>query len=348
MKRIINVPIESLEERYSANWARWFPKEFERLRVNFITINPTPLSDKIRDGRFLDICGTNYYKAMQLAEICKLTYEGKITNNDAFLIHDYWYPGIEMLAYIRDAMKIDFKIYGLLHAGTYDETDFITQVGMGYWGEHLENAWLRICDKIFLQTQWHKNLIVSKRDVDPKKLVITGHPTYYEQDPSKFKKEKIVVFPHRLDPEKHPEMFDYLASVLRSEFPDWKFVRTKEVTRTKQEYYDLLERATIAVSYASQENWGNAMIEATFARCYPIVPDRIAYAEMYHPIFKFGTMAESIAIVRDIIIMKERSYGDWQGHRMQKYDFPLNQNRFDLLKKGEHAIENMVNEIMKG
>src|SRR3990167_7207885 len=115
MHRIIDVPIEPLEERYSANWHRWFAKEYERLNVPYIRINPATLSDKIKDGRFLDICGTNYYKAMQIAEISRLAYEGQITKDDVFLIHDYWFPGIEALAYIRDAMKIDFKICGLLH-----------------------------------------------------------------------------------------------------------------------------------------------------------------------------------------------------------------------------------------
>src|SRR3972149_633567 len=211
--RVILLPIEPLEERYSANWLRWFPREFEREGVDYVMINPTPLSDKIKNGRFLDVCGTNYYKAMQITEVARLAYNGQITNNDIFLILDYWFPGIEALAYIRDAMKIDFKICGLLHAGTYDENDFITQCGMEYWGRDLENSWLKICDRLFLQIEWHKNLICSKRDVDPKKIIITGHPTYYEQDPTKFVKEKIVVFPHRLDKEKNPDKFDYLASI---------------------------------------------------------------------------------------------------------------------------------------
>ena len=73
--KIFNVPIESLEERYSEQWNIWFPKEFKRLNIDFETIYPTPLSDKIEQGAFLDVIGTNYFKSMQLARISRLFSE---------------------------------------------------------------------------------------------------------------------------------------------------------------------------------------------------------------------------------------------------------------------------------
>ena len=46
-------------------------------------------------------------------------------------------------------------------------------------------------------------------------------------------KENLIVFPHRLDKEKCPEVFDSLAKQL----PEYKFVKTLEVTKNKKEYY---------------------------------------------------------------------------------------------------------------
>ncbi|MFH1506334.1 MAG: hypothetical protein ABIE94_05105, partial [archaeon] len=241
MKRIIFIPIEPLIERYSANWLRWFPKEFDRLGINYVMINPRPLSDKIRDGSFLDISGTHYYKAMQLAEISRMIYNYQITDNDVFFIADAWYSGIEALAYMRDGLGLDFKIAGILFAGTYDPNDFLTKKGMEYWGKDLENSWLRIYDKIFVGSDFHKRLICSTRDADPKKISVVGHPSYYEG--THCEKENIIVFPHRLDEEKNPHLFDSLSVMVEESFPDWKCIKTKEVCKTKQEYLDLLERA---------------------------------------------------------------------------------------------------------
>ena len=61
--KIINVPIEPLEQRYSADWIRWFDREFTEAGIEFTTVIPEPLTDKIVRGSFLDVAGTNYFKA---------------------------------------------------------------------------------------------------------------------------------------------------------------------------------------------------------------------------------------------------------------------------------------------
>ena len=161
--KIWNVPIESLPDRYSADWNKWFPAEFARLGVQFETIYPEPLSDKIRDGSFLDVCGTNYFKAGQLKLLMEKFYQGEVGSGDVVFFHDLWFPGIEMLAYVRQGLGLDFKICGILHAGTYDPHDFLSKRGMGSWGESLENCWFNFIDKIFVATKFHKGLILQSR-----------------------------------------------------------------------------------------------------------------------------------------------------------------------------------------
>ena len=52
--------------------------------------------------------------------------------------YHYQPHGLEMLAYVRDGLGLKFKIVGILHAGTYDPHDFLTQKGMASWGRPLE------------------------------------------------------------------------------------------------------------------------------------------------------------------------------------------------------------------
>ena len=115
-------------------------------------------------------------------------------------------------------------------------------------------------------------------------------------------KENLIVFPHRLDGEKHPEVFDELARNLKKELPGWWFVKTKDVCKTKEDYYSLLGRAKIAVSCATQETFGYAMLEAAANGCYPITPDALSYAEM--PIYngwRYKTYEEMVAKSMDAV-----------------------------------------------
>lgn len=296
MRKIINVPIEPLEERYSAQWNRWIPAELSRLGVDHIHLDfIEPLSDKIRNGSFLDVIGTNYYKAKQLAELMDLIDRGQIVSGDVILLNDIWFPGLEMLAYVRDAIGRDFKIAGIAHAGTWDPYDFLSQKKMGRWGEDLENSWFEIVDYILVNSHYHKQLLKNSRTIDSDKIFVVGYPFKPEEfvEP-KPKKENIVVFPHRLDPEKQPELFDYLAIVLQKTFPDWQFIKTKDVWTNKKAYYDLLNRSKIAFSCALQETFGIAMVEATLCGCIPVVPDRLSYHHLYDKIFKYSEKEEAI------------------------------------------------------
>ena len=214
--RIILFPIEEISMRYSAQWMTWFQREFKNHGVEYIMIHPNPLSAEIRDGSFLDVCGTNYYKARQIAVFCDLAYTKQINNDDVIFLMDAWLPGLESIAYIRDGLGLKFKIVGCLHAGTYDPYDFLTKKGMGYWGKSLEESWFRIIDKIFVATEFHKRMLIHSRDVDPNKIKVTGWPIYHERETRSFEqKENIVVFPHRLNEEKNPQMFDLLKNILK-------------------------------------------------------------------------------------------------------------------------------------
>lgn len=348
MKRIIDVPIEALPDRYSADWQRWFEREYKNLNIPFLRVNPTPLSNEIRNGSFLDVSGTNYYKAMQIAEICKLIYTNDISDDDVFLFHDLWHFGIEALAYMRDGMNKKFKITGCLHAGSYDPYDFLSKKGMGFWGEDAENSWFKIVDKIFVATEFHRQLILSKRKCDPRKIVVTHWPFYYEQQPCE--KENIIVFPHRLDSEKNDHLFTELEMRFRMSKTEancsWKFLRTKLVCRTKQEYYNIIERAKIAISFADQETFGIAMMECLFADCLILVPNRLSYVNLYPPIFRYDSFDELYE--RMLMFMSEEYYNE-ESDDFLPFNYLLDaklDTKIKMQKLGGKAIERMIEEAL--
>jgi len=332
---LFDVPIEAIPERYSADWNVWFQHAYELERIEWVRIYPVPLSNEIKHGAFLDAIVTNHFKARQLAMICELFYKNKVKDGDAFLFHDMWFPGLEMLAYMRSMLDINFKIYGLLHAGTYDMYDRLAQKGMGSWGKFSEKSWMSLVDEIFVATEFHKNLLIETRDINPQKIYVTGFPIYNPSVKSVLK-ENIVVFPHRLDLEKQPHLFDFLQTQLSFKYPDWKFIKTKDVCKSKEEYYKILAKSKIAVSFALQETWGIAMQEAVILNCIPVVPARLSYMEMYDPIFQYDPNGTEDAIQEMINLVE---YFILHYDQMQEQ---VNQLKKVFLHKGAKAISIML------
>lgn len=336
---LLNVPIEPLEERYSVQWDRWFKDAFAQEEA-FTTINiyGGSTSGKINSGSFLDVVETNVYKLVQLMKILDFLKNVKKDEKVVIFFHDLWFPGLESIAYVRDGLGLkNLKICGCLHAGSYDEYDFLARKGMEVWARNIELGWFNgIIDKIFVATKFHRNLLIETRLwKNSHKIVVTGFPFFSNVKGEKVEKENIIVFPHRLDPEKNPQMFDEIQERIEPFLPDWKFVKSKEVTKNKEEYYQLLAKSKIALSFADQETWGIAMQEALDFGCAVICPDRLSYPEMYSEKFIFYNTED----LQNQIISIVYQWDDYQSLIVS--------NREQILYAGNRAIPNMIKEIME-
>jgi hypothetical protein len=287
---IVLLPLEPLEIRYTRDWAVQFPREMDKMNIDYKVVNGEPLTTKIELGSVLDAYGTNFWKASQMCELIRLMHNGTVRSSDTLLFADLWSPGIEALRYIANMGGARPAITGVLHAGTWDENDFLVRQGLRPYFRPIEDAWFNMFDKVFLGSQYHKYLILDNHKVDEDKLVVTGLPFY----PKDFCRKEIlrydnsVIFPHRLDREKHPEQFD----ALMKRHPELKGIKTAEHFTTKDAYYDELASASIAISCATQETFGYAMLEATALGCIPLVPNRLSYKELYPEIFRYNNLFE--------------------------------------------------------
>jgi glycosyltransferase involved in cell wall biosynthesis len=170
------------------------------------------------------------------------------------------------------------------------------------WSAGCEASWLAMLDMVFVGTKYHAGLLLERerdaqaitdRGVAP--IHVVGIPVAVSRGPEAVR-ERLVVFPHRLTPDKHPELFDYLALRVGEVHPDVKFVRTQDLKLSKPDYYDLLARAAVTVSFADQETFGISMVEAALLGSTPIAPKRLAYRETLDPKWLDRDMTEAFAL----------------------------------------------------
>jgi glycosyltransferase involved in cell wall biosynthesis len=299
MEPVIFVPIEQLEERYSAQWYGWFMEAFRRQGVEPIVVGDRE-ARCIKTGQFLDVHETNIYKAGQLKQVLEHIAAG--FRGTVFFM-DLWFPGLEALAYVRDALAEKIRIKGIFHAGTWDPWDYLTQRGMGQWAEMLERSWLKLADEVYVATGFHFELLSKRFDVllphlTRGKVKLVKFPVYEGRGEEQQEKENIVVFPHRLAPEKDPVMFEQVRQFYEEKHGmEAEWIRTKDVCKTKADYYRLLGRAKVAFSAARQETFGIAMLEAYNLGCLPVVPDGLSYQETIPSRYRYQKLEQAVRLI---------------------------------------------------
>ena len=297
------VDLESIPTRYTCEWKTHVPK---LLRDNGFDVHVVEgdqfIPEATTPGAFLNFGGTNMYKAKQVYHLAYLFTKGHIKAGDHIIFTDAWHPGIINVKYMSELLNIPVVTHGLWHAGSYDPNDFLGRlVGDKPWIRHAEQSMIASYDHNWLATTAHFDLMRKTYDIflNPT-FDRTGWPMEYTHNmiaPKLWsKKENIIVFPHRLAPEKRLDLFQELAS--RPELKHYQFCVAMEMNLTKTEYHELLQRAKFAVSFADQETLGISMYESACAGACPLVPTRLSYVEMYDPMFKQAdSIDEAVAAI---------------------------------------------------
>jgi hypothetical protein len=198
---------------------------------------------------------------------------------------------------MSELLGIPVTTHGLWHAGSYDPQDFLGRlVGDKPWVRHAEQSFYHAFDHNYFATTFHiemfgKNLL-GKTGYEPNfnvknKVVRSGWPMEYMDDTlveyKNMPKRDLILFPHRIAPEKQVEIFRDLAEHL----PQYEFVVCQDTRLTKQEYHTLLGQAKIVFSANLQETLGISCYEGALVDAIPMVPDRLSYSEMYYEGFKY-------------------------------------------------------------
>ena len=310
MSKIFLVDLEAVSTRYTGQWKDHVPQLLKKAGHDVQVISgPEDIPSATTPGAFLNFGGTNIYKSAQVEQMGRLFCNGAVHPGDHFIFTDAWHPGIINLKYMSELLGIPVVTHGLWHAGSYDPQDFLGRlVGNKPWVRHAEKSFYHAFDHNYFATDFHVKMFVTNllneyptenpwlgEDLEEilngkwPKFVRTGWPMEYMNDTlilyKGMPKRDLILFPHRIAPEKQVEIF----RDLKTHLPQYEFVVCQDQELTKNEYHTLLGEAKIVFSCSLQETLGIGCYEGAVVDAIPMVPDRLSYSEMYFDIFKYDS-----------------------------------------------------------
>ena len=299
MSRIFLVDLEAVSTRYTGQWKLHIPQLLKKAGHNVeVIFGPMDIPSATTPGAFLNFGGTNIYKASQVEQMGRLFCSGAVSPGDHFVFTDAWHPGIINLKYMSELLGIPVTTHGLWHAGSYDPQDFLGRlVGNKPWVRNAEKSFFHAFDHNYFATQFHidmagKNLLDANMGTmynykQLGKIVRTGWPMEYMQDTllmyKNMPKRDLILFPHRIAPEKQVEIF----RDLKEHLPQYEFIVCQDQQLTKNEYHNLLGEAKLVFSANLQETLGISWYEGSIVNAIPMMPDRLSYSEMAFDVFKY-------------------------------------------------------------
>jgi hypothetical protein len=302
------VDLEAVETRYTGQWKTHLPALLRKRGHNVQIISgPEDIPKATTPGAFLNFGGTNIYKSRQVEEFSRLFTSGAVKSGDHFIFTDAWHPGIINLKYMSELLGVKVVIHALWHAGSYDPQDFLGRlIGNASWVRHAEKSFFSAIDYNYFATDFHiemfvRNLLNDGLMENPwldddvqdalhgkiPSIVRSGWPMEYMSDTllmyKNMPKRDLILFPHRIAPEKQVEIF----RDLKEHLPQYEFVVCQDQQLTKNEYHNLLGEAKLVFSANLQETLGISWYEGALVDAIPMVPDRLSYSEMALDTFKY-------------------------------------------------------------
>ena len=294
--QVFLVDLEAVDTRYTGQWKTHVPDLLRKAGHNVQIISgPEDIPSATTPGAFLNFGGTNIYKAKQVETLGRLFCDGAVRPGDHFIFTDAWHPGIINLKYMAELLGIPVTTHGLWHAGSYDPQDFLGRlIGDAPWVRHAEQSFFHAIDHNYFATDFHiemfRNNLFGEDQFSYKSITRTGWPMEYMGDTllqyQGMAKRDLILFPHRIAPEKQVEIF----RDLKHQLPQYEFVVCQDQQLTKNEYHNLLGEAKLVFSANLQETLGISCYEGAVVDAIPMVPDRLSYTEMYFDNFKYPSV----------------------------------------------------------
>jgi glycosyltransferase involved in cell wall biosynthesis len=363
MSNVFLVDLEAVETRYTGQWKTHLPDLLRRHGHDVQVISgPEDIPSATTPGAFLNFGGTNIYKSSQVEQISRLFCSGSVKPNDQFIFTDAWHPGIINLKYMSELLGIPVKIHALWHAGSYDPQDFLGRlIGNAPWVRHAEKSFFAAIDHNYFATDFHiemfdANLLNDGMIENPwrhedmqeymqeGKIIRSGWPMEYMADTllmyKNMPKRNLILFPHRIAPEKQVEIF----RDLKEQLPQYEFVVCQDQQLTKNEYHNMLGEAKLVFSANLQETLGISWYEGALVDAIPMVPDRLSYREMALDCFKYPSewteSFDSYKTHRDLVVSKIIDYME----NYEKYFVNLNK-QVDILKLDFFSCDNLLEKL---
>ena len=310
------LPIEPFDERYSADWLRWWPSDLQAAGLDVELVMGTRGAGERTGGEWLDPTRTWEWKGTQVAALAAVWH--RVKDDDVVVSLDGWGPAITAALYMKHTTGKRVGVAGFFHAGCFDPHDFLPRAGCAPWGLHIEKGWAVGCDLMLVGSEAAAQLIRSHLTAAAR-VEVTGYPikaAELQQYATPWAdRPPLVVFPHRLAPEKGVDEWDELQRRFAARWPDCpvEWVRSRDVYTDKASLYRLLGRARVSVSCARQETFGIVMQESVALGAHPLWPHRLSYPEVMRGAgSSYSTIPEAVDLLHGLLHRQEPA--EWDGH----------------------------------
>lgn len=192
------------------------------------------------------------------------------------------------------------------------------------------------------------HLFEELNDIRDKSLVLYPGIDYQGLDmvdkPDQNQDKPLIVWNHRWEHDKNPEAFfqilyrldeegiPFRLAVLGQSFRKRPAIFTEAQKRLehlidhygfvtdKREYYEILRKGNFIISTSLHEFFGISILEGVRAGCFPLVPDRLSYQELFDKRFRYeeGALYQTL---KDHLIKKSALNRDDSVHMTEKYSW---------------------------
>lgn len=291
--------LEPLDTRYTGQWFTGFPECIKAYNpaIDVVNVAGEQVETAVTPGAFLNFSATNIWKNTQINQMALWFADGTVKDGDHVIFTDAWHTGIQQIKYMSELLGIKVTIHSMWHAGSYDPQDFLGRlIADKRWTHNVERSFYYASDFNYFATEFHRDMLRdalfgadtdTSRRTAMEKAVICGQPHNKLVEGLKpfrgMQKRRMVLFPHRLAPEKQLNIF----KDLEENMPDVEFVVAQEQKLTKDEYHKLLGEAQVIFSANLQETLGISAMEGVLVDAIPFLPNRLSYTEMYEEPFLY-------------------------------------------------------------
>lgn len=313
------LPIEPFNERYTSDWRRWWPADLASCGLRVQVLDGASNVGERSGGEWLDPVATWEWKGTQVAELARHWHA--VRDGDVVLSLDGWGPATTAALYMRATTGRKVRIAIYLHAGAFDPHDYLARTGCSQWALHVERGWVHGVDLVLVGSEHAADLV--RRHLWPgAPLAVVGVPVK-QGELIKYslpweQRERLVVFPHRLAPEKGVHEWEQLVAAYRLRFPadNAVFIRSRDVYTDKASLYRLLGSARAVVSFARQETFGIVMQEGAALGAHPLAPRRLSYPEVMRGAgLLFDSLAEAVEQLHQLL--NRNTSAPWDGYHEQ-------------------------------
>jgi hypothetical protein len=293
--------LEPLDTRYTGQWFIGFPECIQAYdpAIDVVNVAGEQVETAVTPGAFLNFSATNIWKNTQINQMALWFADGTVKAGDHVIFTDAWHTGIQQIKYMSELLGIKVTIHSMWHAGSYDPQDFLGRlIKDKRWTYAVEESFYHASDFNYFATKFHRDMFFSEifnegyvgdtlSPVISEKAIICGQPHNKLIEGLKpfrgMQKRRMVLFPHRLAPEKQLLIF----KDLEENIPDVEFVVAQEQKLTKDQYHKLLGEAQVIFSANLQETLGISAMEGVLVDAIPFLPNRLSYTEMYEEPFLY-------------------------------------------------------------